>query len=169
MHIKEAAMKVDSIHTRGLSCAFLVLSLLVASCSARPPFPGQGPTKPNPRLPTAVISSGPVKLTAELATTADQRERGLMFRNSLKDGEGMLFVFDSDQVLAFWMKNTNIPLSIAYIGSDGVIREIHDMEPHSLAGITSSRSVRYALEVPKGWFGRVGLHEGDRLELPKLD
>ena len=78
----------------------------------------------------------------------------------------MLFVFESDQRLTFWMKNTLVPLSIAYIASDGTIREILDMEPQSLASVPSQYSVRYALEVPKGWFARAGVRTGDRVAVP---
>jgi uncharacterized membrane protein (UPF0127 family) len=108
-------------------------------------------------------AGGPVTLKAELARTDGERERGLMFRKELKDGEGMLFIFAQDQVLAFWMKNTLLPLSIAYIASDGRILEIRDMEPGNLQTVKSGRSCRYALEVPRGWFDRAGLGPGDRL------
>jgi len=80
----------------------------------------------------------------------------------------MLFIFERDEILSFWMKNTLIPLSIAYISSDGWILEIHNMEPHNLNPIRSGRSARYALEVPQGWFGRVGITAGCRLELRGL-
>jgi uncharacterized membrane protein (UPF0127 family) len=73
----------------------------------------------------------------------------------------MLFVFERDQILSFWMKNTYIPLSIAFIAGDGRIAEIHDMEPLSLASVRSSRSCRYALEVPLGWFARAKINVGD--------
>jgi uncharacterized protein len=112
--------------------------------------------------------TGSVTLTAEIALTPAQREQGLMYRKELKDGEGMLFVFESDQVLSFWMKNTLVPLSIAYISHDGKILEIYDMQPQNLDPVRSSRSVRYALEVPQGWFGRSGLAPGDRLEIQGL-
>jgi uncharacterized membrane protein (UPF0127 family) len=85
-----------------------------------------------------------------------------MYRESLKDGEGMLFVFDRDKLASFWMKNTFIPLSIAYIKSDGSILEIHHMRPEDLSLVRSSLSVRYALEVPQGWFDRAGIGPGDR-------
>jgi uncharacterized membrane protein (UPF0127 family) len=104
-----------------------------------------------------------VVIKAEIAKTDQERSRGLMFRKSLADGEGMLFVFERDEVLSFWMKNTLIPLSIAYITSDGRIVEIRNMEPGNLDPVNSSRSVRYALEVPQGWFSRVNLGIGDRL------
>jgi len=112
--------------------------------------------------------AGSVTLTAELALTPAQREQGLMYRKELKDGEGMLFIFQSDQVLSFWMKNTLIPLSIAYISHDGRILEIYDMQPQNLNPVHSSRSVRYALEVPQGWFTRAGLAPGDRLNINDL-
>jgi uncharacterized membrane protein (UPF0127 family) len=130
--------------------------------------------KPQARLETRELhirsaAGTETPVLAEIARTDDQRERGLMGRQSLADGEGMLFVFDRDRILSFWMKNTLLPLSIAYIASDGRILEIHDMEPRSLAPVQSSRSARYALEVPQGWFARRGLRTGDILgpELPK--
>lgn len=107
-----------------------------------------------------------VAVKAEIAATGPDRERGLMYRKDVPDGEGMLFVFESDQRLAFWMKNTLVPLSIAYASSDGTIRDILDMTPLSLSSVESSRSVRYALEVPQGWFGRVGVAAGDRIVVP---
>ena len=112
--------------------------------------------------------AGNVTVIAELALTSAQREQGLMYRKELKDGEGMLFVFQSDQVLSFWMKNTLVPLSIAYISYDGRILEIYDMQPGNLDPVRSSRSVRYALEVPQGWFSRAGLGVGDKLEIQGL-
>ena len=109
----------------------------------------------------------PVALKAEIARTEEERSRGLMNRDRLNDGEGMLFVFERDQMLSFWMKNTRIPLSIAFIASDGTIVEIKDMQPHSLKAVQSSRSVRYALETPQGWFSRVGAVPGDMVKLPQ--
>ena len=81
------------------------------------------------------------------------------------DGTGMLFVFAKDEVLSFWMMNTPHPLSIAYIDSSGRIRDIYDMTPFSLAPVKSTVSVRYALEVPRGWFDRVKIKVGDTLVL----
>jgi len=106
-----------------------------------------------------------VEITVELASTDGERARGLMFRKQLPDGQGMLFVFDRDQPLSFWMKNTVIPLSIAFIASDGHILEIKDMQPNDLNSVKSSRSARYALEVPQGWFGRVNVKAGDVVKI----
>ena len=113
--------------------------------------------------------NGNVTVIAELARTAAQREQGLMHRKDLKDGYGMLFIFDRDEILSFWMKNTLIPLSIAFIAYDGRILEIHDMQPGNLNPVYSSRSARYALEVPQGWYDRVGIVAGDKLQLSKLN
>ena len=88
-----------------------------------------------------------------------------MERKKIPDGTGMLFIFESDQILSFWMKNTPHPLSIAYIDSKGVIKNIYDMTPFSLSSITSTVSVRYALEVPQGWFKKNNIQEGDSISL----
>jgi len=98
---------------------------------------------------------------AEIAVSSEERQQGLMNRKKLPDGEGMLFIFERDQILYFWMKNTYIPLSIAYITHNGIIIEIKDMFPLDETAVVSSRSVRYALEVPQGWFSRAGVKTGD--------
>jgi uncharacterized protein len=136
---------------------FVICYLLfaISSCIALEKF--------EKRALTIEGKAGSVTLMAELALTSAQREQGLMYRKELKDGEGMLFVFERDQVLSFWMKNTIVPLSIAYISHDGKILEIYDMQPQNLDPVHSSRSVRYALEVPQGWFTRAGLGIGDSI------
>jgi uncharacterized membrane protein (UPF0127 family) len=108
---------------------------------------------------------GNVVVMAEIARTDAQRKQGLMHRKELKDGDAMLFIFERDQILSFWMKNTLIPLSVAYIAQDGRILEIYDMEPGNLSAVNSSRSARYALEVPQGWFSRAGIGIGDKLDI----
>jgi uncharacterized membrane protein (UPF0127 family) len=104
-----------------------------------------------------------VAVTAEIARTDAERAQGLMNRKSLDDGKGMLFVFERDQILNFWMKNTLIPLSIAFISHNGRILEIRDMKPRDLNTVASSRSARYALEAPLGWFDRERIGVGDFL------
>lgn len=104
----------------------------------------------------------------ELADTGELRARGLMNRENLPEDHGMLFIFDRDQRMSFWMKDTSIPLSIAYISADGTIREIHDMEPFNLNPVRSSRSVRYALEVNQGAFEKAGIQEGDEVDLSTI-
>ena len=138
--------------------SFILFLFVLFSCSGREKFDKQELILEG--------SGGRIPVRAEIARTDSQRQQGLMYRKELKDGEGMLFIFERDQILSFWMKNTLIPLSIAYIASDGRIVEIFDMEPGNLNPVMSSRSVRYALEVPQGWFSRVGLAPGDRLDNP---
>lgn len=106
-----------------------------------------------------------VFVKSEIASKAEERNFGFMERKNIPDGTGMLFVFQKDQVLSFWMKNTPHPLSIAYIDSQGIIRDIYDMTPFSLAPIQSTRSVRYALEVPQGWYEKAGVKTGDKVLL----
>lgn len=125
-------------------------------------------SKPNPKLKTVDLKIGTAVVKAEVAMTETERNRGLMYRTSLRDGEGMLFVFDYDQQVSFWMKNTKLPLSLAYILSDGSIVQILDLVPFSEEPRPSSRSIRYALEAPQGWFSRAGIKVGDRVQIPPL-
>ncbi|MBR1912628.1 MAG: DUF192 domain-containing protein [Treponema sp.] len=138
-------------------CLFVFVSLFSASCF------GSGKKIEMPVRDLEICTAGgeriPVK--AEIAAKNPERQHGYMDRKKIPDGTGMLFVFAKDEVLNFWMKNTPHPLSIAYIDSEGAIVDIFDMTPFSLSNITSSRSVRYALEVPQGWFERVGISKGD--------
>jgi len=138
--------------------------LLAASCSAK--TDAADLNKPNPRLPTVTLRSGDIRVIAEVADIEIERNRGLMFRKSLDEGKGMLFVFEQDQRVSFWMRNTSIPLSLAYITADGTIVQILDLKPYSEQPRPSERSVRYALEVPQGWYGKVGLGVGDKFEIP---
>ncbi|MCL2184512.1 MAG: DUF192 domain-containing protein [Treponema sp.] len=98
---------------------------------------------------------------AEIAEKQEEKTKGLMHRKNLADGEGMLFIFEQDQIMSFWMVNTVIPLSIAFITSDGRIFDIKNMYPNDKNSVSSSRSGRYALEVPQGWFTNVGVKIGD--------
>ncbi|MBR0155189.1 MAG: DUF192 domain-containing protein [Treponema sp.] len=110
-----------------------------------------------------------VTLNAEIARTDEERQHGFMERKTIPDGTGMIFIFEKDQILNFWMKNTPTALSIAYIDRNGVIRDVFDMKPFSTATVSSTTSVRYALEVPKGWFERVNVKPGDKVLLDSLN
>ena len=103
---------------------------------------------------------------SEIAIKPEDRNHGFMERKNIPDGTGMLFIFERDQTLSFWMKNTPHPLSIAYIDSKGKIRNIFDMNPYSTDSIISTVSVRYALEVPQGWYKKNGITEGDTVLIP---
>lgn len=108
------------------------------------------------------------KVMAELAIKPEERNFGYMERKNIPEGTGMLFVFEKEQILSFWMKNTPHPLSIAYLDSKGKIRNIYDMTPFSLAPIESTVSVKYALEVPQGWFNKNNIQVGDVVQIPAL-
>ncbi len=111
-------------------------------------------------LPKLTLTVGIHKVTAEVATTPDERARGLMQRFSLQPDHGMLFVFERAEPLAFWMKNTFIPLSIAFIGTDGKIINVEDMQPQTETTHWSKGPARYALEMKKGWFAEKGIGPG---------
>lgn len=115
-----------------------------------------------------VDDSSLVKVIAEIADSDEERAYGFMNRKEIPEGTGMIFVFDKDQILSFWMKNTPTALSIAYIDRNGIIKDIFDMRPFSLESISSTCSVRYALEVPKGWFLKNNIKVGDKVLLEGL-
>ncbi len=116
------------------------------------------------KLPTAELKVGEEIYTIEIARTKEDRRRGLMDRHTIGTHEGMLFVFERDQHLSFWMKDTYIPLSIAYISKNGVIKSIHEMKPESIKPVESNYAVRFALELPRGAFTRSGVKVGDTIE-----
>ncbi len=109
-----------------------------------------------------------VSVLVEIADTPESRQKGYMGREVIPDGTGMLFVFEKSQMLSFWMKNTPHPLSIAFIDSKGKIKNIYDMTPFSEANWSSTDFVQYALEVPQGWFKKVGITVGDIVELNQI-
>jgi hypothetical protein len=112
-------------------------------------------------LPTVELAIKGHRLIAEVAADDSTRMTGLMNRFSLKPDHGMLFVFRTAEPQAFWMKNTYVPLSIAFIGSDGTILNIEDMAPLTETTHPSRGLARYALEMKKGWFDQHGIRSGD--------
>jgi len=141
---------------------FVLIALLSAS-SLLHGEPAPTP-KPQHNLPTAILSLGSNSLTTQIAADDASRELGLMSRTNLGDSEGMVFVFPQPRPVTFWMKDTPIPLSIAYISSSGRILELHDMKPFDETSVPStSQAVVYALEVAKGWFERHGVLPGDTI------
>ena len=105
-------------------------------------------------------------LDIRVARTKEQRALGLMHRAELAPNEGMLFVCDECAVQRFWMKDTPVPLSIAFLDDDGTILHLADMAPHSLESTSCEHPVRYVLEVPQGWFAERGIAPGHRVEGP---
>jgi hypothetical protein len=113
--------------------------------------------------PLIRIYVGSAILEVEVVSTPETQARGLMFRDSLPWDQGMLFVYDKLQPLAFWMKNTTIPLDIAFISAEGMIVEIFSMTPLSEKTRSSRAPALYALEVNLGWFRKNGIKVGDRI------
>ena len=102
---------------------------------------------------------------AEVAFTQKDRTIGLMFRDTLGKDHGMLFIYPQEQNLSFWMKNTKIPLAIAFINSEEIITQIDSMTPYSLMSHTSKEKVKYALEMEQGWFSKNGIKVGNKVDL----
>ena len=111
-------------------------------------------------LPVTTLSINGHKIVAEVVTTPEQRAKGLMNRFSLQPDHGMLFVFEQPQPLAFWMKNTYIPLSIAFVDVGGKIINIEDMRPQDESTHWSRGMALYAIEVKQGWFAARGIGPG---------
>jgi len=135
-------------------CIFIVYTAFVTGCSGRKEV-----------IP---ISVSGVHLEVEYAGTPEKHMKGLMNRKSLAEDEGMLFIFPEEKVLSFWMKNTHIPLSIAFIDGEGKIIQIEAMEPHSLDLHVSRKRARFALEMNRDWFRRHKIKEGDVVRIPSV-
>ncbi len=131
--------------------AVLLFAAAVAHARADTPFP------------TTRVKVGSHPLRVEVAATEEQRNLGLMFRKRLGRDEGMLFVFDDPGYYSMWMKNTLIPLSVAFIDSHGAILNILDMEPQTLDGHAAAGPALYAIETNKGWFAAHGVKPGEKV------
>ena len=105
-------------------------------------------------------------IQAQVAATPEQRNTGLMHRPEMAPNEGMLFVFEQPATQCFWMKNTLLPLTAAFIADDGSIVNLADMKPQALDSHCSSKPVRYVLEMHQGWFSHKGLRAGSKLAGP---
>jgi len=114
-------------------------------------------------LPVAQLSAGMHLIRAEVAADYSSRGRGLMQRKSLAPNAGMLFIFDAPAIHCMWMKNTYIPLSVAFLDDKGEIINIADMQPHSEQSHCAARPALYALEMAQGWFAERGVKPGGRL------
>lgn len=129
-----------------------------------------GPASADPLLtfPLKIKGHG---LRAELANSEESRRTGLMHRRSMAENQGMLFVYEQPGLHAMWMKNTLIPLSVAFLDRDGRIINIEDMEPQTLDAHGATAEASYSLEMNQGWFAKRGIRPGDRVEglktLPK--
>jgi len=114
-------------------------------------------------LPVVSLTAGMYVIKAEVAATPAAQERGLMYRKSMPANAGMLFVFEEKAGHCFWMRNTDLPLSIAFIADDGTIVNIADMAPQTDDNHCPKAAIRYALEMNKGWFAQKGLKAGAKI------
>ncbi|WP_304305543.1 DUF192 domain-containing protein [Pseudacidovorax intermedius] len=119
--------------------------------------------QPQLDLPRVPITAGMYRIDAQVAATPQQRQTGLMFRENLPQQEGMLFVFEEPAVQCFWMKNTLVPLTAAFVADDGRIVNLADMQPQTTDSHCSEAPVRYVLEMNQGWFAKKGLRKGAKL------
>jgi uncharacterized protein len=132
---------------------------------ALPAFAQEGPQK----LAAIRLNAGIHIIQAEVAQSPVERSIGLMNRPTMGANEGMLFVFEQPGQQCFWMKNTLLPLSIAFLAEDGTVVNVEDMKPQSLDSHCSRKAVRYALEMNVGWFAKRGIKSGARLSGTPFD
>ena len=135
---------------------FLVLSLLASNVAVQA-------QSPQLQLPRTRLTAGMHLLDVQLAQSPQERQIGLMFRKEMPQHEGMLFVFEQAAPQCFWMRNTLIPLTAAFIADDGTIVNLADMKPQSDDSHCSSKPVRFVLEMNQGWFARRNIQAGYRL------
>jgi uncharacterized protein len=119
--------------------------------------------EPQTTLPRVKLGAGMYRIDAQVAQTPEQRMTGLMFRRDMPQYEGMLFVFEFPAQQCFWMKNTLLPLTAAFIADDGTIVNLADMKPQTEDSHCSAKAVRYVLEMNQGWFARRGIKAGSKL------
>ena len=142
-------------HRPHLRLAALILSLAAAVGAAAQGVPQD--------LPAITLQAGIHNIRAAVAITPDQRQTGLMFRREMAQHEGMLFVFEEPSPQCFWMKNTLLPLSIAFLADDGSVVNIDEMKPQTLDSHCSTRPVRFVLEMNQGWFTKRGIKPGSKI------
>jgi uncharacterized membrane protein (UPF0127 family) len=144
-----------------LACVVVAMSLFPGCKKSQPPPAAQPalddllPKAAQPKLPTLKLWVGAEELVTELALTREQQMTGMMWRTNMPENTAMIFVHPAPCRASYWMKNCYVPLSIAYLDTDGVILEIHDLKPQDTNSVVSAATnVRFALETPQGWFQR---------------
>ena len=121
---------------------------------------------PQLNLQRVKLNAGMHVIDAQVAMTPQERQTGLMLRKDMPQHEGMLFVFEQATVQCFWMKNTLLPLTAAFVADDGTIVNTADMKPETTESHCSAKPVRYVLEMNKGWFAKKGIRQGSKLSGP---
>ena len=135
----------------------LLFTALAVGCAER---------GPNSGLATVDMQVGSRTYTLEVANTDASRQKGLMERDSVPEDRGMIFVFPEERELAFWMKNTRIPLDIIYLNSGGQVVSVHQMKPYDRTSVPSARDAKYAIELNLGQAAKAGVKPGDVLNIP---
>jgi uncharacterized protein len=133
-----------------------LLSLLLCSLAAQA-------QEPQTDLPRIRLGAGMHQIDTQVARTPEQRQIGLMWRKNMPQQEGMLFIFEQASQQCFWMKNTLIPLTAAFLADDGSIVNLADMKPQTTDPHCSKQPVRYVLEMNQGWFAKKGVKAGDKI------
>jgi uncharacterized protein len=142
----------------------LLAALAVCTLVATVLSPNAAQAQSGPQvLPTTSLTAGIHVIKAMVAKSPEERSTGLMFRTEMAINEGMLFVFEDPAQQCFWMKNTLLPLSAAFVADDGTVVNIEDMKPQTLDSHCSKAPVRYVLEMNKGWFAKRGIKAGSKL------
>jgi uncharacterized membrane protein (UPF0127 family) len=126
-------------------------------------LPAMAQNAPQTDLPRTLLTAGIYQIDTQVALTPQQREVGLMFRKEMPQQEGMLFVFEQPGTQCFWMKNTILPLTAAFVDDSGTIVNLADMKPQTTDSHCSSKPVRYVLEMNVGWFAKKGIKAGQKL------
>lgn len=145
--------------SRTISLFFAITTVALLQVGA-----AQAKDQPQTGLPTISLKAGSQTIRADVAATDEARQKGLMFRDKLAPNEGMLFVFPQLAYHAMWMRNTPLPLSVAYMDDSGKILSIHEMQPFTEDSHQASGPARYALEMNGGWFTTNKVKIGDRIK-----
>lgn len=157
-----AAGRAGWLRERALGA--VVAIAMAVGLAAAPPATAQPDEGQPQQLPTVALTAGFHRVVAMVADSPAERSHGLMWRREMGANEGMLFVFDVATPQCFWMKNTLIPLAIAFVADDGTIVNIADMQPQSERSHCSEKPVRYALEMKQGWYAQRGIKAGFQLK-----
>ena len=151
------------VHSRRATVLLLCISLALAVATA-----ASAQTEAQAKLDSITLQAGMHNIRAEVARSPLQTQTGMMFRTNIAENEGMIFVFPYPHQASFWMKNTLVPLSAAYLDSEGVILEIHNLEPHNTNAVkAASENVQYVLETSQGWFKRKNITPGTLVRTEK--
>lgn len=127
------------------------------------PVPAVPSVSPQLNLPRAQLSVNMFRIDAQLARSPNERQIGLMHRQEMPEHEGMLFIFEEPNVQCFWMRNTLLPLTAAFVADDGTIVNLADMQPLDETSHCSKKPVRYVLEMNQGWFAKRNIQPGTRI------